>query len=149
MSRRKTRFHARWRTDADYRRRLTAKDRAWLKKFEDEFYRAEFGEEPIHTSSAHREEIYDRQNAGARDLVTASSDDVAEALGRTFDRPSLQVRHYQPGDYQMFGRSAAPAAGELEGVLLEAVSPGAPKTPQDHDTSNEFPRPCVRLRRTG
>lgn len=102
-AKRKTRFYARWRIDQDYLRRLSPQDRAWIERFNDEYYRAEFGEDPLHPPGEKRREIYDAQNVAARDLVTASSVDVSEAITTTVaERASLRARFYTPGDYRMF-----------------------------------------------
>jgi hypothetical protein len=118
-TRKKTRHHSRWRNDCDYRHKLRPLERAWLDTFIDEYYRAEFGETPLHDEDQRRE-IYDAQNAAQRDIVTASSADVREALGTSVsDRPSLRVRFYEPGDYPFARPPLRP--DRLEVAVLEQV----------------------------
>lgn len=110
----KTRFHSRWKIDHDYVDRLNEHARAWLEKFDDEFYRAEFSSHPLHRPE-HIREIYDAQNAAARDLVTANPDVIAARLRKNRGklRPSHAGRYYQMEDYAMF-RDAPPAAADVE-----------------------------------
>lgn len=122
--RKKTRHHSRWRIDQDYRHKLSAADRRWLDKFNDEYYRAEFDETPLHPAEK-RSEIYDAQNAAQRDLVTASPVDVRESLGqKVSDRPSIRVRFYDPADYP-FARPPL-RRGRLEDLLNDASEPARP-----------------------
>lgn len=132
MTKKRTRHHSRWRIDQDYRQKLSPEECLWLDKFNDEYYRAEFTETPLHPKEK-RGEIYDAQNAAQRDLVTASSADVREALGTSVsDRPSLRVRFYDPGDYP-FARVPMRQA-RLEQLLTELVE--TPEVP-----AHEVPRP--------
>lgn len=102
--RKRTRFYNQWRRDQDYRERLSPEEKAWLDKFDDEYYRADFGEDPLHGTPELRNDVYARQNAAARDVVTATGDQVLESLAKigAVERPSLRPRFYSPTDYQMF-----------------------------------------------
>lgn len=50
-SRKKSRKHVAWMVDYDYLDKLTDEEFAWLEKFTDEYYRAEFSNDPIHNLS--------------------------------------------------------------------------------------------------
>lgn len=129
MGRKKTRFHSRWRLDQDYLAKLSPDERAWLEQFNAEYYRGEFEGEPLHPRGEARREIYRRFNAAARDLVTASSDQIAEATAPATPRACFGPRFYGPADYRF-----SAAGGSPEDALLEELD-----AEQDGETSGEMP----------
>lgn len=139
MGRKKTRWHSRWRADSDYKKKLPKAARAWLEKFESEYYRAEFKEEPLHGLSARRE-IFAAQNAAARDVVTAPPDELARAAERRTVAPNHRDRHYQPGDYAMFG-----GGGEIDQVERIDARARAERLSELAEIAQENARACGRL----
>lgn len=113
----KTRFHSRWRVDQDYVQKLSPAERAWLDRFNDEYYRAEFAEKPLHPE-VRRGEIFSAQNAAERDLVTAPTTKVTAATTSPVTRPCLRVRFYQAEDYRMLSKPLDQKALEDDLVAL-------------------------------
>lgn len=123
-TRTRTRFHSAWRVDSDYKKKLGTEarkdlgglsEREWMEKFEAEFYRCEFGKEPLHDEQA-RSDLYTQQNTAWADVVTQTSDVVAEHLAKPLKNPtSRRHTYYSPDDYM--DRSV----GNAEDALIEAI----------------------------
>jgi hypothetical protein len=111
---RNTRHHSRWRIDQDYRHKLSDDDRAWLDRFNGEYYRAEFDGAPLH-GDGQRREIYSAQNAAARDVVTVPGEVVLDQVRRIeqVTRPNIRPRYYAPSDYAMFRRAQGVSEDQL------------------------------------
>lgn len=98
------RFYNQWRMESlhTYGAQLSAAEREWLDKFEREYYCGEWHE--LH-SEEYRKELYQQNNAAARDIVTASSRDVEKQLKLVDDflnrakDPEKVTRYYHPNDY--------------------------------------------------
>jgi hypothetical protein len=77
VKRKKVRHHLRWRCDSskDYGHKLTADERNWLERFEDEYYRANFShdEHQLHNEEQKRQ-VHSDHNSAWRDLVTQKPD---------------------------------------------------------------------------
>lgn len=137
----RTRFHARWRIDQDYLAKLAPEDRAWVEKFNDEYYRADFKGEPLHPPGELRRDVYAAQNAAARDIVTAAKDEVIKAVtSKVANRPSLRVRFCMAEDYQMLAKPKEASA--IEDDLLQSLE----RESQEADLVEIFSRP---LKSTG
>ena len=101
---RRVRYYNKWRCDslADYGSSLSPADRAWLDKFEREYYCGE--NHGIHPDE-YRNELYTQNNIAARDIVTVTGDAVTtqtKIINRAYatsKTPSLLSRWYHPSDY--------------------------------------------------
>jgi hypothetical protein len=113
----RTRHHTRSFIDQDYLSKLSTEERAWLERFNDAYYRADFGDEPHKVQAAFRRDSYGRQNARARELLTAPPRAVAEQLARIAAAPRCAApRYYRLEDYAMFAEST-----RTEDALLEVI----------------------------
>lgn len=127
-TKRRTRFHSNWRVDQDYRKKLSPEELAWLEKFNDEYYRAQFDEEPLHSADAvvmvakqfedvpgsYKEERFQAQNAAWRDVVTQTSKEVFEATTKAA-KASTRGRYNSPDDYK------PSTSKDVETALVEAI----------------------------
>ena len=70
----------RWAVDnLDYARTLPAEERAWLERFNREFYDADFrGAEPLHASDELRKSCYSAQNSAYRDVMSRGAVQLQE-----------------------------------------------------------------------
>lgn len=130
--RKKTRSYSRYKLDEDYLSKLSTADRAWLEKFNDEYYRGDFGADPLHPRGEARREIYRRHNEARRDVLTRRAADILESAARVVaPRPSLLPRYYSPADY------AADPGPAREDALIEWIdSQGSLQTDQDQVGEN-------------
>jgi chromosome condensin MukBEF ATPase and DNA-binding subunit MukB len=90
----------RWKVDSDYTHKLSPDALAWLRKFEREYYGAEFSANPLHGKAQQRELIAE-QDVARRDLATASTRAVLEAQKPARSRDRF-VRYYDLADYREF-----------------------------------------------
>jgi hypothetical protein len=71
---------------ASYAHKLNPKEKEWLNKFSSEYICAEFGEKPIHKTKKQRKQIYDKNNARNRCVLTKS-----HAYGNTLSLSDVNI----------------------------------------------------------
>lgn len=92
--------------DQDYLAALSPKDRAFLEKFNDEFYGASFTDEPLHASSAARRDLYNIKNARNTDIYGRGSrsgappDVSTEGPGGHVEKDWSTPRHVDRPEYR-------------------------------------------------
>jgi hypothetical protein len=102
----KTRARLKWALDYDYLGKLSPEQKAWMEKFNDEYYRSEFSDEPLH-NEAQRLSISRANNANERDIFVIHPSKVSQLRDSIPNhRPSIKCRFYFESDY-----------------ILESVSP--------------------------
>lgn len=103
----RTRHYLRWRLDQDYRARLSPEDRAYLERFDAEYYRAEFKGDQLHATPELRLDCYRRLNAAKVDAVTQGDDTLEAALRPVRRIQGQRRRYYDPTDYDLKDPTAA------------------------------------------
>jgi hypothetical protein len=96
-------LRVRWKLDCDYAQKLSAEALQWLRKFEREYYGAEFGHEALH-SKAQQREIVAEQDVARRDIATATSRAISAAQNPAKSRDRFR-RYYGPSDYSEYSVS--------------------------------------------
>jgi hypothetical protein len=105
----KTRTRLKWALDYDYLAKLSTEQRAWLEKFNDEYYRCEVSSETKNTNA-----IYAANNASERDIRTTVPAKVAEKRKNIWKyHPSLKVRFYHESDYATVSKNPEEALIDL------------------------------------
>jgi hypothetical protein len=95
---RRTRAYICWRIDQDYWRKLSLEERAYLERFNSEFYRAELAGDTLHPPELHAK-CRAAFCAAQKDAATKGSDCAVRAL-RPLRRLAGQTNRYlAPGDF--------------------------------------------------
>lgn len=119
----KTRAHRKWALDYDYLHKLSDEEREWLEKFNDEYYRNEFSDEPLHQEGDERRLLYEENNAANRCIMNADPKKVlAHRNAIPAHRPSIKSRFYFEKDYCLNSNSPEDLIVELIDENQKAIS---------------------------
>lgn len=104
-----------WRIECDYKKKLTPEEKAWLDKFQDEYQRNTFTDNPLHNEQQ-RKELYQSYNTAWADIVTQTNDEVRSRFKKSLTNfKQLSQRVYTPDDYVQRDASS------LEDALIDAI----------------------------
>ena len=82
--------HKQWRVDQDYVKTLSPEEKAWLNKFNQEYYRNRFSKEgDLHNSPELKRACYSNENAANRDLYSIK--DVGGAMVSEYDNDEYSL----------------------------------------------------------
>lgn len=116
VMKKKTRYHSQWRVDQDYKDKLTQEDLEWLEKFNDEYYRSDFSDEPVHDLKAEAEyevrfgdkikgtckqKLEYENNVRYRDIVTQYPKKILKVLEQhqNYTHRYQKEQVYSPSEY--------------------------------------------------
>ena len=104
-TKRTTHFASRWKLNSydnpshkEFVKRLNIEELAWFNKFEDEYVRATFQGDDLH-SPEQKKKVYDAQNTAYADVTSKSSDQIAAFQAVPLKKHASKNKYYTPADW--------------------------------------------------